>query len=294
MRVPISRLAGIVMCLLGGLFVLFSVDAARWQAPPTTSSYHYPGYSFSTTAPLFGWDDLRLRRGADETPVEFAARANQVIFSAVYHCRDMSGSTWASQRLGALGLFGFAEHGVLSPRYLRCGFCNQVSYILSRVLRENGIDAFVYGLNGHVVTVFLEGNSQFIADPDYGIGPWEVNISSPVSMSQLAPAKYAWLTDRFGLSGARHYKSVTDAYGTTEDDVEYMSSGGAEVLYHRTVYNFDDLKALLEACGFGRVRRYDWRQTLPKDYGDFSQAYVPHMDKEKGLLISLNVEADKI
>ena len=99
-----------------------------------------------------------------------------------------------------------------------------MSYILSRTLRENGIDAFVYGLNGHVVTVFSEGNSQFIVDPDYGIGPWEVNISSPVAMSQLASKKYAWLTDRFGMGGTFQYKTITDAYRTTEDDVEYMSS----------------------------------------------------------------------
>ena len=44
----------------------------------------------------------------------------------------------------------------------------------------------------------------------------------------------------------------------------------------------------------GKGHRYDWRQTLHKDHDDFSQAYVPHMDKEKGLLISLNVEADKV
>ena len=222
-RVPVSRWAGIVMCLFGGLFVLLAIDEARWQAPTTSSGVYFPGYSFSTAGRLVGWDDQRLRRGADETPVEFAARANQEIFSAVYHCRDISGSTWASQRLGALGLFGFAEHGVLSPQYLQCGFCSQVSYLLSRTLRNNGIDAFVYGLNGHVVTVFSEGDSQFIADPDYGIGPWEVNISNSESMSKLASANYTWLTDRFGVKMAGQYKAVTNAYGTTEDNVQYMS-----------------------------------------------------------------------
>ena len=44
---------------------------------------------------------------------------------------------------------------------------------------------------------------------------------------------------------------------------------------------------------FVNVRRYDWRQTIHKDYDDHSQAYYPHMDKENGLLMSLNVEADK-
>lgn len=64
-------------------------------------------------------------------------------------------------------------------------------------------------------------------------------------------------------------------------------------LYHKTVYDFDSLRALLEACGFAEVQRYDWRQTIHKDYDDHSQAYFPHLDKDHGLLVSLNVEARK-
>jgi len=66
-----------------------------------------------------------------------------------------------------------------------------------------------------------------------------------------------------------------------------------QIHYHRTVYDFYSLKKLLEENGFTDVHRYDWRQTIHKDYDDFSQAYFPHMDKEHGLLISLNVEAKK-
>ncbi|GAG94071.1 unnamed protein product, partial [marine sediment metagenome] len=33
--------------------------------------------------------------------------------------------------------------------------------------------------------------------------------------------------------------------------------------------------------------------TIHKGYDDCSQSYIPHMDKEHGLLISLNVEAEK-
>ena len=69
---------------------------------------------------------------------------------------------------------------------------------------------------------------------------------------------------------------------------------GEKVLYHKTVYNYDSLKKLLEENGFNNVRRYDWQNTIHKDYDDHSQAYFPHMDKENGLLISLNLEADKI
>jgi predicted SAM-dependent methyltransferase len=65
------------------------------------------------------------------------------------------------------------------------------------------------------------------------------------------------------------------------------------ILFHRTCYDFKSLSRILKKCGFRNVHRYDWRDTLHKDYDDFSQAYVPHMEKQTGLLISLNVEATK-
>lgn len=67
-----------------------------------------------------------------------------------------------------------------------------------------------------------------------------------------------------------------------------------KTLYHKTVYDFESLKQVLEAAGFVNVRRYDWKQTIHKDYDDHSQAYFPHMDKENGMLMSLNVEATKL
>ncbi len=79
-------------------------------------------------------------------------------------------------------------------------------------------------------------------------------------------------------------------YGRMEIDVP---GGGKQMLYHKTTYNFDSLKALLEAQGFENVRLYDWQETIHKDYDDHSQAYFPHMDKENGILVSLNIEADK-
>ena len=65
------------------------------------------------------------------------------------------------------------------------------------------------------------------------------------------------------------------------------------ICYHKAVYDFSSLKKLLEENGFRDVCRYDWRRTIHKDFDDFSQAYFPHMDKERGLLISLNIEAMK-
>jgi predicted SAM-dependent methyltransferase len=63
--------------------------------------------------------------------------------------------------------------------------------------------------------------------------------------------------------------------------------------YHYIVFNFDSLKKALESVGFKDIKRYDWRETIHKDFDDYSQAYIPHMDKEYGYLVSLNIEAIK-
>lgn len=63
---------------------------------------------------------------------------------------------------------------------------------------------------------------------------------------------------------------------------------------HYTVFDYVSIKRLLENSGFIGVRRYDWRKTEHSHVDDFSQAYFPHMDKDNGRLISLNVEATKL
>lgn len=65
--------------------------------------------------------------------------------------------------------------------------------------------------------------------------------------------------------------------------------------WHGMIFDFDTLKAGLEEAGFRDVRRYDWRQTEIGKLGidDYSQAYLPHMDKQNGRLMMLNVEATR-
>lgn len=68
---------------------------------------------------------------------------------------------------------------------------------------------------------------------------------------------------------------------------------GESSIYHKTTYDFKSLRSLLEELGFTDVKRYNWRETEHSDFDDHSQAYIPHMDKENGTLISLNIEATK-
>ena len=65
-------------------------------------------------------------------------------------------------------------------------------------------------------------------------------------------------------------------------------------IYHKTTYDFNSLEAVLKKIGFGRTEQYNWRETEHAHIDDHSQAYLPHMDKENGSLISLNIETTKI
>ena len=66
-----------------------------------------------------------------------------------------------------------------------------------------------------------------------------------------------------------------------------------QLIYHKTVYDFISLKRLLSDIEFKKIHQFDWRETEHSIYDDHSQAYLPHMDKDSGVLISLNVECIK-
>ena len=64
-------------------------------------------------------------------------------------------------------------------------------------------------------------------------------------------------------------------------------------IYHKTTYDFDSLKEVLTNLGFNDIMHYDFRDVEHGNFDDHSQAFIPHMDKEQGQLISLNVECKK-
>lgn len=68
---------------------------------------------------------------------------------------------------------------------------------------------------------------------------------------------------------------------------------GAATLYHKTTYDEESLSVLLQECGFVGPERWDWRATEHAQIDDHSQAYFPHMQKDTGLLVSLNLQARK-
>lgn len=66
-----------------------------------------------------------------------------------------------------------------------------------------------------------------------------------------------------------------------------------KIIYHKTTYDYKSLELLLKSVNFTNIEKYNWQDTDHSMFDDHSQAYIPHMDKTNGILISLNVEAIK-
>lgn len=63
--------------------------------------------------------------------------------------------------------------------------------------------------------------------------------------------------------------------------------------YHKMIFDEKFLRKSLLEVGFRDVRPWDWRTTEHAAIDDYSQAHLPHMRKDDGRLMSLNVEAVK-
>ena len=93
------------------------------------------------------------------------------------------------------------------------------------------------------------------------------------------------------------FEAVCDIYkncGNIETIIGLLF-GRQDYLYniHYNVFDFLSLKGQLESAGFVSIHKYDWMSVEHAAVDDYSQAYIPHMDKKSGVLVSLNVECEK-
>jgi len=93
------------------------------------------------------------------------------------------------------------------------------------------------------------------------------------------------------------FEAVAKIYAETGDILPLVGlvSGGQrnQFDYHCMIFDEKMLTDCLLKIGFGKVRHWNWRDADHANVDDYSQAYIPHMDKENGTLMSLNIEAVK-
>ena len=110
-------------------------------------------------------------------------------------------------------------------------------------------------------------------------------ILKPNGTLRLAVPNFEVLSNLYLKKQIKLDNVLGPLYGKMEMDGSFI--------YHKTTYDFYSLSVLLNSLGFEDIRLYDWRKTEHCQFDDHSQAYFPHMDKENGTLISLNVECNK-
>lgn len=101
--------------------------------------------------------------------------------------------------------------------------------------------------------------------------------------------------------GGRIYISTADFHKAA---AHYLAHGQIEPLlglvvggqrdrydWHGMIFDERLLQEGLESAGIENIRRYDWRDHVVGRLGidDYSQAYLPHMDKDYGELMMLNL-----
>ena len=105
-------------------------------------------------------------------------------------------------------------------------------------------------------------------------------------MLRVAVPDFKMMTTKYLIDGCELDLFLGPLYGKW--------SMGNKTIYHKTAYDFLSLKKVLQSNGFRGIQEYDWRNTEHSHIDDHSQSYLPHMDKENGTLMSLNIECYKI
>jgi predicted SAM-dependent methyltransferase len=110
-------------------------------------------------------------------------------------------------------------------------------------------------------------------------------VLAPGGVLRLSVPDFAVIVAHYAQKGS--FGAISDVIG--------LVCGGQKDNYdfHKMIFDAASLTRLCQESGFRTVRPWDWRTVEHGEMDDYSQAYLPHMDKENGRLMSLNLEAVK-
>jgi len=171
------------------------------------------------------------------------------------------------------------------PGFVHVDLCD-----LPHIDHQSRIDALPFVADGAAELIYCSHAFEYF-DRQQAVAvlaEWR-RVLRPGGLLRLAVPDFEALIEVYRRSGA-----IERVLGPLYGRMEIATAQGPHCLYHRTCYDDASLTRLLQDAGFGAVRRWDWRATEHAGIDDHSQAYFPHMDKEGGLLVSLNLEAERL
>jgi len=127
------------------------------------------------------------------------------------------------------------------------------------------------------------------------------HVLEHVPRSQTEPALHEWyrVLKKGGVLriAVPDFEAIIKVYLKNENLDELMGTlygrQDYEYNFHYRIFDFKTSEGILKKIGFKQVKRYDFKETIHDDYPDYSWSYLPHGDRENGILISLNIEAIK-
>jgi SAM-dependent methyltransferase len=144
----------------------------------------------------------------------------------------------------------------------------------------DGVASLVYA--SHVLEYFDRQRAEEV------IREWS-RVLAPGGVLRIAVPDFDALSRVYQRTGR-----LTDILGPLFGRMSMVDEAGLpDVLYHKTVWNRVDLSTALLSAGLVSVQEWDWRTVPHGGIDDHSQAYFPHMDKEGGIHVSLNLEGTK-
>jgi predicted SAM-dependent methyltransferase len=145
--------------------------------------------------------------------------------------------------------------------------------IISRLPMSNESASLIYCC--HVIEHFLRVDTLKVLEE------WN-RVLRPGGILRIATVNFTAICEVF-----QKYHNIDLVIGPLYGRQNYLYN------FHRNCFTFKSLEKYLRDACFKDIRLWDWRKTEHAAVDDYSQAYIPHMDKENGIHISLNVEATK-
>ncbi|MBR0896503.1 hypothetical protein JQ616_16195 [Bradyrhizobium tropiciagri] len=227
-----------------------------------------PGYDYVKGRTLGEVPDAELVRHPSETDdIAYANRVALAVHSSSYNCEPGNFSLTPIERVisGALAQFRLIDgkliwsEGLLEKHALICGFCGQRAVIASEILRKNGINAWAFGVGGHVLVKFAAGGHEYLVDPDYGISAYRYDVRRGILRGEIV-TKYT----KAGWTNASQIYGYVSSRADNEDYLNPEYASHIEAMQESVFYYANSIAIgliLLAPCVAFGVRSKSPRST---------------------------------
>lgn len=146
---------------------------------------------------------------------------------------------------------------------------------------------------------FLKSNSVDIIYNSHSLGylsPEELELAFTEWYRVLKPNGILRLSVPDLKAAWKVYEKTDDINtlaGLIYGRLSIFTPAGKKTITMQSQYDVKSLTKIFTTHKFYNIEQWDWRKTEHSDIDDYSQAYWPHMQKDDGIMLSLNIQAQK-